>query len=184
MTADAGRSVPEHLVVGHVAKAHGTKGELFVMPLTDAPEEVFVPGAVLLLGNAEGRLDDDSAEVVVEESRSFKRGELLKLAGVDDRNAAEPLAGRYLLAPASALTPPEEGELYYHQLLGLEVVTTGGTVVGRVREVYETEPADLLEVKTADGKLHLIPFAARIVQHVDMAAGRLVIDPPPGLLEL
>lgn len=182
--ADAGRSVPEHLVVGHVAKAHGTKGELFVMPLTDSPDEVFAEGASLLLGNADGELDDESTEVVIEESRPFKRGELLKLAGIEDRTAAELLAGRYLLAPTAALVPPAEGELYYHQLLGMQVVTTDGERVGRVREVFEAQPADLLEVKADDGRLHLIPFAERIVRSVDVAAGRLVIEPPPGLLEL
>jgi 16S rRNA processing protein RimM len=102
---------------------------------------------------------------------------------VADRNAAEALVTRYLLIPAEESEEPEEGEFYYHQLLGLTVETAAGVVVGRVREVYETEPTHLLEVKGRDG-LHLIPLSRRIVKSVDVEAGRLVIDPPEGLLDL
>ncbi len=184
MAADAGRSLPEHLVVGHLARAHGTKGELFVWPLTDQPEDVFVEGMALHLGDEDGLLDEAAAALVVEWSRPFKRGELVKFAGVDDRTGAETLAGRYVLAERTALAPLEEDEVYYHQLLGLTVETTDGRRVGTVREVYETEPADLLEVKAPDGRLHLVPFAARIVRQLDVAGGRLVIEPPEGLLDL
>lgn len=184
MSADAGRSLPEHLVVGHLAKAHGTKGELFVWPLTDAPEDVFVDGMELLLGDEDGTLDEPAQALIVEQSRPFKRGELVKFEDVDDRNAAEALAGRYVLALREALSPPDDDEVYYHELLGLMVVTADGTEVGTVREVYELEPADMLEVKSPDGRLRLIPFAARIVQEVDVEGGRLVIDPPEGLLQL
>ena len=184
MAADAGRSVPEHLVVGHLAKPHGTKGELFVWPLTDSPDEVFVEGRVLRLGDEDGALDEAEAELVVEGSRPFKRGELVKFDGVDDRSDAERIAGRYLLAAVDSLAPPAEDEVYYHQLLGLTVETVEGAPVGVVREVFETEPTHLLEVKSPDGKLHLVPFAARIVKRVDLASGMLVIDPPDGLLEL
>lgn len=181
---DAGRSMPEHLVVGHVANAHGTKGELFVWPLTDSPDDVFAEGMALLLGSEDGVLDADSEQLIVAERRPFKRGELIRFEGVDDRSTAEELAGRYLLLESAVLPPPEEGELYYHQLLGMSVETVEGAAVGRVREVFETEPHHLLEVKSDDGKLHLIPFAERIVRQIDLEGGRLVIEPPPGLLEL
>jgi len=175
---------PEHLVVGHLAKPHGTRGELFVWPLTERPEAVFGEGAEVLLGDEAGGVGAEPERLVVERSRPFKRGLLVKFEGLEDRNAVEPLVGRYLVLPVDELEPLEEGELFYHQLLGLEVVTVGGEVVGRVREVYETEPVHLLEVKRADGKLRLIPFAARLVRSVELEAGRLVIDPPPGLLEI
>jgi 16S rRNA processing protein RimM len=175
---------PEHLVVGHVTKPHGTKGEIFVWPLTDRPEEVFAAGREVILGDEDGRADEEPALLVVEETREFKRGLLVKFEGVETRDAAEALAQRYLLLPLEALGPPEEGELYYHQLLDAEVVTTEGVVVGRVCEVYETEPAHLLEVQGTDGKRRLVPFTERIVASVDASARRVVIDPPPGLLEL
>lgn len=185
MAADAGaRAMPEHLVVGHITKAHGTKGELFVWPLTDSPDAVFAPGHQLLLGDEDGAVADDTPVVVVETVRPFKRGLLVKLDGFDSREDADELARRYLLLPAAAVPPLEEGEVFYHDLIGMAVETLDGVAVGRVREVFETEPHHLLEVKSDSGRLHLIPFAERIVREVDVDGQRLIIDPPAGLLEL
>lgn len=174
---------PAFLVVGHLSKPHGTRGELVIWTLTDRPEDVFAPGCRLLLGDESGEAGPSPAEVVVEAGRAFKRGWLVKLEGVDDRTAAEAIVARYLLVPAEERGEPEEGELYYHQLLGLVVSTTEGETVGRVREVFETEPDHLLEVK-GEGRVHLVPFSRRIVTEVDLEGGRLVIDPPEGLLDL
>ncbi|MEX0891129.1 MAG: ribosome maturation factor RimM [Gemmatimonadota bacterium] len=178
------RPEPEHLLVGHVTKPHGNKGEVLVMPLTDAPEAYFTEGRVLLLTDTEGVLPAEVAEVRVERSRPFKKGLLVKLVDYEDREAIAVLVKRYLALPAAELRPLEEGEVFYHQLLGLEVETAEGVAVGRVREVYETDPAHLLEVEAADGKRHLVPFTERIVRDIALAEGRLVIEPPAGLLEL
>ncbi|HEX6308250.1 MAG TPA: ribosome maturation factor RimM [Longimicrobiales bacterium] len=184
MSPDAGGpAAPAHLVVGHVSKAHGTKGELFVWPLTDRPEAVFAPGRELLLGDEDGVLGDDARLVAVESARPFKRGLLIKFEELETREDADELAQRYLLVPAEALPPLEEGEVFYHQLLGMTVETVSGEQVGRVREVYETEPHHLLEVEDS-GRRRLIPFAERIVREVDVTRGRIVIEPPEGLLEL
>jgi len=176
---------PTHLVVGHITKPHGTKGELFIWPLTDHVEEVFADGRSLLVGDNSGNLDNEyDGPLVVESTRAFKRGLLVKFVGRSDRNDVDDLAQRYLLAPVEELPPPEEDEVYYHQLLGMKVVTADGQAVGSVREVYDTHPAHLLEVKTEAGKVHLIPFAERIVKKVDVAIGEIVIKPPPGLLDI
>lgn len=174
---------PTHLVVGHVTKPHGTKGELFVWPLTDSIEEVYADGRSLFLGDAKGDLDKDGKTVVIESSRGFKRGLLVKLEGRHDRDSVEELSQRYLLAPIEDLPPAEEDEVYYHQLLGMTVVTKDGVTVGKVREVYETYPAHMLEV-AGEGKTHLIPFADRIVKKVDVEAGQVIISPTPGLLDV
>lgn len=174
---------PEHLVVGHVVKPHGIKGEVYVTSLTDRPEEVYSPDRELLLGDRRGELPASPATLVVERSRPYRRGRLVKFRELPDRTAAERYAGHYLLARTETLAPVEEDELFYHQLLDMEVVTVDGDVVGRVREVYETEPAHMLEVK-APGKVHLVPLTQRVVRKVELDRDRLVIDPPPGLLEL
>jgi 16S rRNA processing protein RimM len=175
---------PDHLVVGHISKPHGTRGELFILPLTDNPDAVFAPGRELLLGDEQGALAEDAPGVVVETVRPFKRGLLVGFAAVGSRDDAEPFARRYLLLPAAALPPLGEGEVFYHELLGMSVETLGGDAVGRVREVYDTEPHHLLEVVGPDGRPRLVPFAERIVRAVDRDGRRLVIDPPEGLLEL
>ncbi len=174
---------PKYLVVGHVSKAHGTRGEVQIWLLTDRPAEVFAPGARVLLGDREGGLGAAPDALEVEASRPYKGGVLVMLEGVADRNAAEAIAGRYLLVPAEEVAGLEEGEVFYHQLLGLRVETVDGEEVGRVREVFETEPHHLLEVKGA-GRVHLVPFASRVVKEVDLEGGRVVIDPPEGLLDL
>lgn len=174
---------PEYLVVGHLAKAHGRRGDVLVRVLTDDPEQVFEAGRRVVLGDDRGELGSSPMEDRVEASRPYRKGWLLKLAGVHDRSAAEGLAGRYLLVPVAERGELEAGEFYYHQLLGLRVETVAGVEVGRVREVYETEPHHLLEVKGAAG-VHLVPFRRGLVESVDLEASRLVIDPPEGLLDL
>ena len=178
------RRDPSHLVVGHLNKAHGTKGEFFVWPLTDHPDSVYVPEALLRPGNVEGvEPDPDLPPLRVVAARPFKRGYLVSFAGVKDRDAAERLQGRYLFVESDAIEPLAEGEVFYHQLLGMQVVTKDGEPVGEIREVYELRPAHLLEVQGPRGEV-MIPFVRHIVVEVDADAGRMVIDPPEGLLDL
>lgn len=174
---------PEFLVVGHLSKPHGTKGELLVWTLTDRPEEVLGPGSEVVLGDEEGEVGPSPERLVIEAARAYRKGVLVKFEGVEDRRAAEALTRRYLLVSAAEAAVEEEDALYYHELLGLRVETVDGREVGRVREVFETEPSHLLEVK-GEGKVHLVPFVSRVVKEVDREGGRLVIDPPEGLLEL
>jgi 16S rRNA processing protein RimM len=178
------RSEPSFLVVGHLNKAHGTKGEIFVWPLTDHPESTFAPGVILHIGDEEGESPDPTQpSVTILSARPFRRGFLLSLDGVGDRRAAEVLQGRYVLLPVDELQDLEEGEVFYHQLLGLKVRTVGGVEVGTIREVYELRPADLLEIRGPRGT-HFLPFLRAIVKEVDTEAGTMVIDPPDGWLEL
>jgi len=177
-----GSDRPEWLVVGQITKAHGVKGELLVWPLTDSPEATYAPGRRLWVGEASGELGESPLEVEVEGVRPYRRGLLVSLAGYESRDAVEELLRRYVLLPADELEPREEGEVFYHELLDSEVVTVDGAVVGRVREVYETEPAHLLEVKGERG-VHLVPFTRQIVKQVEPGE-RIVIDPPEGLLDV
>jgi len=179
-----GRADPGFLAVGHLTRAHGIQGELFVASLTDHPEGTFAPGVVLRLGDASGmEPDPDLPPLRVAGARPFKDGWLVEFGGVESRSEAEALRGRYLLRAVSELEPPGEGECYQHDLVGLEVVTADGRRVGVVREIYELAPADLLEVE-GEGREYLIPFREEIVVCVDLEAGRLVVDPPEGLLDL
>lgn len=179
-----GRAEPRFLAVGHLAKAHGTNGELYAQPLTDHPESVYAPGVVLSLGyrDADGP-DADLPPLRIAEVRPYKRGYLVTFGGVEDRNQAELLRGHYLYLSVDELEPLADGEFFYHQLLDLDVVTVDGVAVGRVTEVYELSPADMLEV-TGGGKQVLIPYLEHVVVEVDVEAGRLVVDPPDGLLDL
>lgn len=175
---------PSHLVVGHFNKAHGTRGELFVWPLTADPDEAFAAGAELYLADESGEKPDAAgAAVRVRAVRPFKRGFLIRLEGIDSRDQAEWLAGRYVLRPLAELRPLGEGEVFYHDLLGMRVQSGDGEPIGEIAEVYELSPVHLLQVARESGTV-LIPFARDMVRQLDREGRRLVMDLPDGLLDL
>ena len=174
---------PQHLVVGHLNKSHGTKGEVFIWPLTDHPESTFASGVDLYLGDANGDLPTDPPTLRIEASRAYRSGFLVRFEGVEDRRGMEDLLGRYVMRAMEQLEELEEGETFYHELLGMEVVTIEGEPIGEVIEIYELKPADLLEIRGPE-KTFMIPYISAMVQSVSVADNRIVLDPPPGLLEV
>ena len=174
---------PQYLVVGHLNKAHGTKGEIFVWPLTDHPESTFAPGVVLYLGDENGDLPPDPGTVKIETSRGYRRGFLVRFEGVHGRGGGEHLLGSYVMRAMEQIEELEEGETFYHDLLGMEVVTVEGERVGEVVEVYELKPTNLLEIRGPE-KDFMIPYIAEMIQSVSVADNRIILDPPPGLLEV
>lgn len=174
---------PQNLIVGYLNKAHGTKGELFIWPLTDHPESTFAPGVDLSLGDANGDLPNEALTLRIESSRAYRRGFLVRFEGVHDRSGVDDLLGRYLMRAMDQIEELAEGETFYHDLLGMEVVTVEGERVGEVIEIYELRPADLLEIRGPE-KTFMIPYISEMIQSVSVADNRMVLDPPPGLLEV
>lgn len=149
------------LEVGRVVRSHGLRGEVAVKLVTDRLERV-APGAVL--HTARGQLE-------VAASRPHQEGFLVIFAGVVDREGADRLRGLALSAP-----PVDDSEgLWVHELIGAEVVDVGGTRRGRVVSVEANPASDLLVLDS--GALVPLCFV------VSTEAGRVVIDPPPGLLD-
>jgi 16S rRNA processing protein RimM len=169
----------EFLLAGRIAKAHGIGGELAVDVHTDAPDERFAPGAVL-----SARLRDRSVRTLtVSEARPHSGRLLVRFEEVLDRTDAEGLRGAQLLVDASDLPPSEDpDEFYDHELEGLAVVLEDGTEIGKVREIARSPGGELLVIDLAGGTEALVPFVRQIVPEVDVAAGRVVLDPPEGLL--
>ncbi len=100
-----------------------------------------------------------------------------------DRTAAGELTGSWLSVDSSQLPAvPDPDEFRDHELIGLSVRTSAGEAVGMVTDVLH-HGQDLLVVRHPDGQEYLVPFVTAIVPEVDVAAGLLVIDPPPGLLD-
>ena len=136
------------------------------------------------MADPEGTMPDpDLPPLRVSAVRPHREGYLVAFGGVETRNEAEALVGRYLPRERDALEPRGADEVFYHELLGSDVVTTEGRLLGKVVEVYEMQPSDLLEVRGTDGQ-YMIPFRKEVVVEVDIDAGRLVVDPPEGLLDL
>ena len=169
------------LAVGRVIRPHGIRGEVAVDVRTDDPGERFASGSVLAT-------DPPGAGPLTVASARWHSGRLLvSFAGVSDRNQAELLRGTWLTVDSADVpAPADPDEFHDQQLIGLQVVTTAGEPVGTVTDV--THPAqDLLVIEPAAGREGgelLVPFVAAIAVEVDVQAGRQVIDPPPGLLDL
>jgi 16S rRNA processing protein RimM len=170
------------LVVGRVVKAHGITGEVVVEVRTDDPATRFAPGTTLRAR----RRDEPERDYVVDSSREHGGRLLVRLDGVADRDAAESLRGTLFVVDTEALPPIDDpDEFYDHQLEGLRVLTTGGTLVGTVAEVLHTAAGELLAVRTeGDGGEVLVPFVSAIVISVSLEHQTIEIDPPEGLLEL
>jgi 16S rRNA processing protein RimM len=173
------------LVVGRVRRAHGIRGEVVVEAITDEPGAVFAPGRRVFAGTTTGTVSRDRQELHVEHASPFKGGLIVKFGEIPDRNAAETWRDRYVLLPVSELPPPEEGEVYVHDLPGMRVVRVGGAPVGVVVEVYELPQGLVLEVKhdAPRSGTAMVPFDERTVTSVDADARVITIDPIDGLLD-
>jgi 16S rRNA processing protein RimM len=169
---------PSLISVGRIARAHGIRGELAVELRTDDPEDRFAPGA-LLRTNAPER---PTLEVVSARPHSGRL--LVTFAGIADRTAAEALQGALLLIGEDEVGDAGDDAWWDHDLVGLTAVDAGGSVIGEVAEVIHTPGGVLLAVRAPQGREHLVPFVEEIVSAVDVSTGRLVVDAPPGLLDL
>jgi 16S rRNA processing protein RimM len=168
--------VSADLLIGRVGPARGLLGEVHVQPFTDAPEERFAPGTVIR--------SRDGRQLTVLASSFVGARLVVQFAGVADRTAAEALRGTELVIAADdrpALSDPEE--FYTSELIGLAASTPAGVSLGAVQDVIDIAGTDYL-VLTVAGAERLVPFVAAIVPRVDIAAGTVMIDPPPGLFEL
>lgn len=176
-------SAPGHLIVGTIQKPHGIKGELFVRLETDRPDAVFAAGRALVLGDGQGRPSE--AVLTVERARAFKGGMLVKVAGQGARTPElDELRGRTLLIPRDQAAPPGEDEVFYHDLLGMKVVTAAEGEIGTIDEVYDAPAGPMLSVRREGAKELLIPFARQMVRRVDVGEKVLELDLPAGLLDL
>ncbi|MGR7002597.1 ribosome maturation factor RimM [Yinghuangia aomiensis] len=166
------------LVVARIGRAHGIRGQVSVEVRTDEPELRLAPGAVLAT-------DPPSAGPLTIAAGKVHSGRLLlSFEGVPDRTAAEALRNVLLIAEVDPEELPDDPEEFYdHQLVGLDAVLADGTLVGEVHEIAHLPSQDLLIVRRPDGREVMVPFVEEIVPEIDLAEQRLVLTPPPGLIE-
>ena len=167
------------VVIGEIARPHGLHGEMRVMARTDHPERFEGVTDCVLWDQAR----DTRERCRITRARRQGTAVLLSLAGYDTVEAASALVGRLVALPEAEALPLPPGQFYPWQLEGCRVVTDDGREVGRVTRIEHSAAQDLWVV--SDGaRERLIPAVAEIVLEVDVAAGRVVIRPPDGLLEL
>jgi 16S rRNA processing protein RimM len=167
------------VVIGEIVRAHGLAGEVRVTPLTDDPERFARVTECVLWDRARDRRETRR----ITGARRHGAAVLVSLAGCESADAAQALVGQLLALPEEAALPPGPGRFYPWQLEGCRVLTEDGREVGVVVGV-EHAPAQDLWVVREDAREHLIPAVSEIVSEVDLAARRVVIRPPEGLLDL
>ncbi len=172
----------ELLLMGYCGRAHGVVGEVKVFPETDDPQRFLALRRVFVGPSADQTrtYEVESVRFQIMKGRTIA---LLKLAGISTREEAETLSRIGVYALKSDLPPLEDGEVYIHDLIGMEVVEEGGgEVIGTVCDVLEGAQR-LLVVSRPARPDALIPDVPEIVTDVDINLRRIVVDPPDGLLE-
>lgn len=165
-------------LVGRIVRPHGLRGDVVVHPETDFIEARFQPGASFWTRSAAG-----DEQLTIRTARVQGGRPVVGFERVSSVEQAEALVGRELRVPEETLQPLGEGMYYLHQLEGCRVVTRGGEEIGLVRKVEGGIGGSRLVVDGERGEI-LIPLASEICVDIDVAAKRVVIEPPEGLLDL
>jgi len=166
------------VVVATVARPQGRRGEVIVAPATDFPDERFAPGSVVY-----ARRGEAPEPLTITSSRAHDGRWVLGFEGIGSIEDAETLRGLELKVAEESLHQLEAGAYYVHDLVGCRVETTAGGNVGVVARVEFGAGGAALVVKDDDGEV-MIPLVDAFCRSVDTAGKRIVVDPPPGLLEL
>jgi 16S rRNA processing protein RimM len=167
--APSGDPADKRVCVARIGAAHGTIGEVRLWSFTADPKAVARYGA---LTTSDGR------PIEIVSLRSGKGFFIARIAGVADRNGAERLRNLDLFVPRDRLPPAAADEYYHADLIGLAAQDRDGNSLGTVIAVHNFGAGDLLEIAPARGQTLLLPFTAAVAPEVDIAAGRIVIDPP------
>ena len=170
-----GEGQSHRICVGIVTGAQGVKGAVRIKSFTEVPEDIASYGPV----------EDEAG------GRSFElrlvgpaKGVVIAhVSGVENRDQAETMRGLHLYLPRSAFPQTKPDEYYHADLIGLEAVLEDGTPVGRIRAIHDFGAGDTLELVRPDAPPIMIPFTRAVVPVVEPAAQRLVLNPPPGLLD-
>lgn len=163
------------IVVGVIAGAFGVKGEVRLKSFCAMPEDI---------GNYSPLTGDNGVEYTLKITRAVKSGFAARLSGVRFKDEADALRGVKLSADRDLLPSLPDDEYYHADLIGLDVLDTGGAEIGKVAAVMNHGAGDILELRGPKLKGSvLLPFTLDAVPTVDLSAGRIIADPPEGLLD-
>ncbi|KQL54654.1 16S rRNA processing protein RimM [Heyndrickxia shackletonii] len=165
--------------VGKIVNTHGLNGEVRVISITDFKEERFKIGSILYLFITE---QSKPIELVVKSHRIHKNFDLLTFEGYTNINEVEKWKNGILKVSKEQLGKLDEGEFYFHEIVGCQVLTTSNELVGVVKEILTPGANDVWVVKGEKGKEYLIPYIEPIVKHINVQEKRIIIEPMEGLL--
>jgi len=166
-------SEPEFITIGQILAPRGIKGKLKVKVVTDFPQR-FAPASKVYV---------NQQPMTIDRAEWHKGNAIIKLNAIDSIDAAQKLKGQPIEIHRSQLKPLPEGQYYHFQLIGLEVWTTQGELLGTVTEILTAKSNDNYVVHGTRGEI-LIPAIEDIVKSIDLDEGRIVIEPIEGLLSL
>lgn len=167
--------------VGKIVNTHGVKGEIRVISSTDFAEERYAVGTNLMI-----RHEDQKAEiaVVVRHHRRHKNFDLLQFEGYHSINDVEPFKGAILYVSGEQLEELDEGEFYYHEIIGCSVISEEGDELGQVKEIIETGANDVWVVKRlGGGKDILLPYIEEVIKEINIDEKIIRVHLMEGLVE-
>ena len=160
----------DRICVGAIAGAFGVQGEVRLKSFCADPAAIADYAPLFT--------EDGSRSFSVKITRPVAGGLAARLGGVATKEAADALRGTQLFADRARLPSLPDDEFYHADLIGLAVLDTGGAALGRVAAVHNHGAGDILEITQPGGKALLLPFTRAAVPTVDLAAGRIIADPP------
>lgn len=161
----------ERVCVGAIAGAFGVRGEVRLKSFTSQPNDIAAYSPLYT--------EDGNRSFTIRLTRPVTGGLGARLSDVETREQAEALKGVTLWADRDKLPALPDDEFYHADLIGLSVYDTGGALLGKVRAIYDHGAGDILEVHGPGRRqVLLLPFTRAFVPTVDLAAGRIVADPP------
>jgi len=155
--------------VGRIVGAHGIRGEAKMEIFTDDPDH--------LLDLRRVYFNDDPTPHRLTGVRFHARQALLTFPDITDRDTAEALRGTIIRISGSQARPPEEGEFYHYQLIGLSVYNEAGTQLGKLTEILEAGEVDTYVVRDESGAEHLFPALKDVVLDINPAEDRVIVRP-------
>lgn len=187
--ADRADVAPLYLIVARVMRAHGVQGEFSCEIITEFPER-FKQTKRVFLSPPAGPISGEPLAGSTPQPYAVRQARLgqhrghpeliLSVEGVTDRDSAEAIRGWLVQVPASEAWKLPRGRFYWHQIVGLRVVTTDGEEIGTVAEILETGANDVYVVKSAQGE-RLIPAIKQVVKKIAPERGEMVVELLPGL---
>ena len=164
----------EKIKIGKIVSASGLKGEVKVYNYSDSPDSYMRVASMFI----------EDTPYKIQNARTHKNTIILKLEGIDDRDAAERRRGRELYITDADLPPLPEGQFYVRDLIGMEVVDDKGDSLGKVTDVLQNTPQDIFEVERENGKKLLIPKVDQFVLDIDGRKRVIRVRLIEGMLDL
>lgn len=165
--------------VGEIVNTHGIRGELKVLATTDFAAKRFAPGETLYAVQG----TKAPKKLTVKKHRQHKQFDLLTFAEITDINEAEQYKGGHLQVTKQQQMPLDEGDYYYRQIIGLQVFSLEGELLGVISEIMQTGANDVWVVKRANGKEILLPAIKSVIQKIDLESQCVTVDWLEGLDE-